>query len=128
MNSSRAAMNPRTELGPRHRAVPLLRTSAGQGDPGRLRRVVLNLAGNAIDYRKSVRITVGLGKSGDPAHVRLFIVVEDTGIGIPKDKIDLLFASFQQVDVSTSRRFGGTGLGLAISKHLVTMMHGEIGV
>ncbi|HPN83641.1 MAG TPA: PAS domain S-box protein, partial [Spirochaetota bacterium] len=85
----------------------------GRGDPGRLRQVILNLTGNAIKFteRGTVSLSLGLEQTHDPAVVRLFIAVEDSGIGIPADKLTLLFSSFQQVDASTSRRFGGTGLG-----------------
>ena len=100
-----------------------------QGDPGRLRQILLNLASNAVKFTEvgSVRITVARVQASE-ADTTLRFSVRDTGIGIPADKIDRLFTKFNQVDASTSRRFGGTGLGLAISKQLVEMMHGEIGV
>ncbi len=99
------------------------------GDPGRLRQILLNLTTNAIKFTHhgDVVIEVSLvSEQGD--HAVLHFAVRDTGIGIPKDRIDRLFKSFSQVDSSTTRRFGGTGLGLAISKRLVEMMDGTIGV
>jgi PAS domain S-box-containing protein len=99
------------------------------GDPGRLRQVLTNLAGNALKFTNSgeVVILVGLESQSKDA-VTLRFSVRDTGIGVPSDKIDLLFKKFTQVDTSTTRKFGGTGLGLAISKQLVELMGGEIGV
>jgi CheY-like chemotaxis protein/HPt (histidine-containing phosphotransfer) domain-containing protein len=99
------------------------------GDPGRLRQVLINLAGNALKFtsKGEVAIKVSLEEEGDTS-ARLLFAVTDTGVGIPKDKIGLLFKSFQQVDASVTRKFGGTGLGLAISKKLVEMMGGRIGV
>ncbi len=98
------------------------------GDPGRLRQVLLNLAGNAVKFTThgGVRITA----RANPATAQSVVVsfeVHDTGIGIPADRIAQLFQPFVQVDSSTQRQFGGTGLGLAISRQLVELMGGEIG-
>jgi signal transduction histidine kinase/DNA-binding response OmpR family regulator len=100
-----------------------------EGDPGRLRQVLLNLANNAVKFtsKGEVGIRAALKKETDN-RVELFFEVKDTGIGIPKDRIDRLFKSFSQVDGSSTRKYGGTGLGLAISKRLVEMMNGQIGV
>jgi two-component system sensor histidine kinase/response regulator len=100
-----------------------------RGDPGRLRQILVNLGGNAIKFtdRGEVCIQVTLElETGDRIKARF--EVRDTGIGIPQDKIGILFNAFQQVDATTTRRFGGTGLGLAISKRLVEIMGGEIGI
>jgi len=99
------------------------------GDAGRIRQVVTNLVGNAVKFTREghVLITVNCeSHDGEKAHVR--VSVEDTGPGIPAEKMGELFEKFSQVDASTTRKVGGTGLGLAISKQLVNLMGGEVGV
>ena len=100
-----------------------------QGDPGRLRQVLTNLAGNAIKFTSAGEVSVQatLEHENEQDAVIRFSV-RDTGIGIPADKQEMVFQSFTQVDASITRKFGGTGLGLAISKQLVEKMGGCIGV
>ncbi|HLP59237.1 MAG TPA: ATP-binding protein, partial [Candidatus Deferrimicrobium sp.] len=99
------------------------------GDSSRLRQVIFNLIHNAIKFTEKgeVAITVKM-ESDDPDKVVLLFSVEDTGIGIPADKLDSIFESFSQVNGSLSRRFGGTGLGLAISKEIIETLGGAIKV
>lgn len=99
------------------------------GDPGRLRQVLLNLLSNAVKFTEvgGVSLIVELAH-GDAAGAKLRFAVRDTGIGIPREAQSRLFHQFSQVDASTTRRFGGTGLGLAICKQLVELMRGDIGV
>jgi len=99
------------------------------GDPGRLRQVVINLVGNAIKFtgEGEVVLNVGLVES-DAKRARLCFEVSDTGIGIPEEKLDMVFGAFSQADASTTRNYGGTGLGLAISRRLIDFMGGAIRV
>ncbi|RNF51504.1 response regulator [Marinomonas hwangdonensis] len=99
------------------------------GDPTRLRQILLNLGNNAVKFTKQGEIIIRATCSKqDQQENMIHFSVEDTGIGINKDKQSNLFKSFSQADTSTTRRFGGTGLGLAISKRLVQLMGGEIWV
>ena len=103
--------------------------SALQGDPGRLRQILINLVGNAIKFTAKGEVVIRVDLvSETPSDVRLRFAVHDTGLGIPSDKLGRLFGKFSQVDASTTRNYGGTGLGLAISKQLTELMGGEIGV
>jgi len=99
------------------------------GDPARLRQILLNLVNNAIKFtcKGEVKISVSTETQSETNAVIRFEIT-DTGIGIPKDRVDCLFKPFSQADSSTTRRFGGTGLGLSISKKLAEMMGGQIGV
>lgn len=98
-----------------------------QGDPGRLRQILVNLLGNAVKFTERGEVHLGVHHQpheGDQVWVKF--TVRDTGIGIPAEKQALLFEPFQQIDSSTTRRYGGTGLGLAISKRLVNRMGGVL--
>ncbi len=97
-------------------------------DPGRLRQVLLNLLGNAAKFTEKGSVAVRVLREHLPAGAEsLRFSVEDTGIGIPKEKLPSLFTAFSQVDGSLRRQHGGTGLGLAISREIVTQMGGTIG-
>ena len=97
------------------------------GDPLRLRQIMLNLVGNAIKFTQQGRVSVRVrpqSTAGDELWGHFS--VRDTGVGIPPEKQAAIFAPFQQVDASTTRRYGGTGLGLTISARLVELMHGRM--
>jgi PAS domain S-box-containing protein len=99
------------------------------GDPGRLRQVLLNLAGNAVKFTQEGEISVRASVMSETDQgVVLRFSVKDTGIGIAAGKQDLMFQKFTQADASTTRQYGGTGLGLAISKQLAEIMGGQIGL
>jgi osomolarity two-component system sensor histidine kinase NIK1 len=100
------------------------------GDSFRLRQIIINLVGNAIKFTEHGEVKVHIDMERTTADGEHFIkfAVSDTGIGIPKDKLNLIFDTFQQADGSTTRRFGGTGLGLSISRRLVTLMGGKMWV
>jgi signal transduction histidine kinase/CheY-like chemotaxis protein/HPt (histidine-containing phosphotransfer) domain-containing protein len=99
-----------------------------RGDPGRLRQVISNMVTNAIKFTSTGEIVVSATmESETDSHATIRFAVRDTGIGVPKEKLDGLFEAFTQADLSTTREYGGTGLGLAISKQLSEMMGGRIG-
>jgi PAS domain S-box-containing protein len=100
-----------------------------RGDPGRLRQILVNLLSNAVKFTPSGEVSLSVALAEETAtDILLRFSVRDTGIGIPKDKLGLLFDKFSQVDVSANKKYGGTGLGLAISKQLAGLMGGTIGV
>lgn len=99
------------------------------GDPGRVRQVLINLAGNAIKFTNAGEVAVHTRLvSQDENHILLQFSVEDTGIGISGKELTNIFDPFSQADVSTTRKYGGTGLGLSISRELVSKMNGTMGV
>jgi signal transduction histidine kinase/DNA-binding response OmpR family regulator/PAS domain-containing protein len=105
-----------------------------ESDAVRLRQIAVNLLSNAVKFTEKGEIVLTVTgspmdkKNGDNEPYFYHVSVRDTGLGIPPDRIDRLFQSFSQVDVSTTRRFGGTGLGLAISKRLSELMGGTMWV
>lgn len=101
-----------------------------QGDPGKLRQVMINLLTNAIKFTAQgfVRLNIEEEKGSTPQQVRLLFSVTDSGIGIPREQWETIFEDFVQGDPSTTRSYGGTGLGLGICRRLVTLMEGEIWV
>jgi PAS domain S-box-containing protein len=109
--------------------VPSTTPDALKGDPGRLRQVLVNVVGNAVKFTDKGEVVVRVVPDSEQDNeVRLHFTVTDTGIGIPVDKQQKIFHTFEQVDTSTSRKYGGTGLGLAISSQLVEKMGGNIWV
>jgi PAS domain S-box-containing protein len=99
------------------------------GDPHRLRQILLNLLGNALKFTMSGEVVLRVQNDPDAQQPGVLLFsVSDTGIGIPADKLDVIFESFTQADSSTTRQYGGTGLGLTISKRLVELMGGRIWV
>lgn len=99
------------------------------GDPGRLRQIILNLAGNAIKFTESGEVVLSVSiEKQDDSESRLHFAVKDTGIGIAPEKQEKIFQVFEQADSSTTRQFGGTGLGLAISSRIVEQMGGKLWV
>ncbi len=100
------------------------------GDDLRLRQILTNLVSNAMKFTQQGEVFIGvhLVQSDGAENVTLHFEVRDTGIGIPREKLDRLFKAFSQVDSSTTRKYGGTGLGLAICDKLVTLMKGDFHV
>jgi len=100
-----------------------------KGDQGRIRQVLTNLVGNAVKFTHVGEITIRASTQPTQQQKLLFTCsIQDSGIGIPTEKVETLFERFSQVDASTTRKYGGTGLGLAISKKLCQLMAGDITV
>jgi hypothetical protein len=102
-----------------------------RGDAKRSRQVLLNLLDNAVKFTESgeIELRLDMEKEGEGGKsVKLHAAVRDTGIGIPEDKLDIIFDSFRQADPSSTRKYGGTGLGLAICRQIVNLAHGELWV
>jgi PAS domain S-box-containing protein len=99
------------------------------GDVTRLRQILVNLIGNAVKFTEEGEVIVSVtSQTLEKDHYQLYFAIKDTGIGIPQNRLNLLFQSFSQVDTSMTRRFGGTGLGLVISKRLTEIMGGAMWV
>lgn len=96
------------------------------GDPVRLSQIMTNLVSNAIKFTEKGCVVVKLKPGGTANSPRVLLCVSDTGVGIPREKLSMLFEAFKQLDSSTTREYGGTGLGLAIVKTLCELMNGEI--
>jgi signal transduction histidine kinase len=99
------------------------------GDQGRLNQILVNLIGNALKFTNEGEVTVSVKKIDETEDsYSLKFSVKDTGIGIPKDKLETIFERFTQGEESTTRTFGGTGLGLNIVKQLVELQEGQVQV
>jgi len=94
-------------------------------DSGRLRQVLVNIVGNAVKFTLQGYVRVSASRNGAN---RLKISIQDTGVGVPADKLDSIFSAFEQADGQSTRQFGGTGLGLAISSRIIELMRGSISV
>jgi PAS domain S-box-containing protein len=100
-----------------------------RGDAGRLRQILNNLIGNAVKFTERGEVAIEVeALDRTPATCSIHFSVRDTGIGIPADKLEMIFEEFNQADVATTRKYGGTGLGLAISRRTVEMMDGQLSV
>lgn len=109
--------------------LPLDQPRHFNGDPVRVRQVILNLVGNAVKFTDVGHVLIRVSvRQETPEKFRVSVDVEDSGIGIPADKLAYIFDKFSQAEESTTRKFGGSGLGLAISKGIVGMMDGSISV
>ena len=98
------------------------------GDPGKINQVIKNMVENALKFTETGSISLQISVTNRTSEDIIFLFeVSDTGIGIPDSKMDILFESFTQADLSTTRQYGGAGLGLAICKQLATLMGGTIG-
>lgn len=98
------------------------------GDPTRIRQIIFNLVGNAIKFTQNGQVKLTCRVDRVPGKENISVMIEDTGIGIPANRLAAVFDQFEQADNSTTRQFGGTGLGLAISRTLAIMMGGDVEV
>lgn len=98
------------------------------GDPGRIRQVLTNIVGNAVKFTTQGHVLISVTGKQENGSCDLHVTVQDSGIGIPEDKIDHIFGEFNQVEDERNRQFEGTGLGLAITKRLIELMNGRIWV
>jgi two-component system sensor histidine kinase/response regulator len=99
------------------------------GDPNRLRQILINLVGNAIKFTEEGEVVLRVENNNETKDgVCLLFSIRDTGIGIPSERLSVIFDNFTQVDSSITRKYGGTGLGLSISRRLVELMKGSIWV
>jgi len=106
-----------------------IETNSIKSDPGRIRQILTNILGNAIKFTQDGEIIISAKlEATNKGELRFRCSIQDSGIGIPKEKISELFAVFSQVDASTTRKYGGTGLGLSITKKLCNLLNGDITV
>ena len=98
------------------------------GDPGRIRQVLTNILGNAVKFTKKGHVLISITGTQENGACDLRVTIQDTGIGIPAEKVDHIFGEFNQIDDEKNREFEGTGLGLAITKRLIELMDGQIWV
>ena len=98
------------------------------GDENKIRQILINLVGNALKFTDKGRVSISVSSARGAKDTLLSFSVEDTGVGVPADKIDNIFNKFAQAETAANRRFGGSGLGLCISKHLAEAMGGDIKV
>ena len=118
---TRPLVNKKVQLINRVSSIPCI-----TGDGDRITQILYNLIGNSSKFTRNGHITVSGGPCEDNQHV--FIAISDSGVGIPSDKFTQIFGAFEQVDMSTTRRYGGTGLGLHLVKQLVLAHNGDITV
>ncbi len=97
------------------------------GDPGRFRQVLINLLGNSAKFTEKGELELSIELDGETEDtLTLHVKIRDTGVGIPKDKLESIFVAFEQADGSTTRKYGGTGLGLSICKKIAILMNGKV--